>query len=90
MEAIVIIPKDTPAVVRNAFYKEYSLIGYKAGDGDDRNHEFLVVFTTGGEHHRYGNYRTEYADYRNHPKAVVYGQTYKALLMMERLKPWKN
>jgi hypothetical protein len=89
MEAIIIIPKDTPAVVRNAFYKEYRIRDYKADDGDDRNQEFLVVFT-GGEHHRYASFRTEYADYRNHPKAIVYGQTYKELLMMERLKPWKN
>jgi hypothetical protein len=89
MEAIVIIPKDTPAVVRNAFYKEYSLIGYKATDGDDRNQEFLVVFTNGG-YHSYAPFRTEYARYRKHPKAIVYGQTPKELLMMERFKPWKN
>jgi hypothetical protein len=89
MEAIVIIPEDTPAVVRNAFYKEYNLRGYSAPPGDDCNHEFLVVFT-GGDYHRYTPSRTDYGRYRNHPKAIVYGQTYKELLMMERLKPWKN
>jgi hypothetical protein len=88
MEAIVIIPEDTPAVVRNAFYKEYNLKGYKAGDGDDHNQEFLVVFT-GGDYRRYASFRTEYADYLNHPKAIVYRPAHKELLMMERLKPWR-
>jgi len=34
MEAIVVIPANTRADVRNAFYKEYKLRGYKAKEGE--------------------------------------------------------
>jgi len=89
MEAIVVIPANTMADVRNAFYKEYKLRGYKAEEGDNGNREFLIVFYD-NEHERYFTDDPEYYELRAHPKAIVYGACDPTLLMMERLKPWKN